>query len=230
MGVRMKNLMLLLVCMVLLSACSNPKNYEVSKLTDDQRKELGKKLTADEGQKLSAWIMRNGLLGKDIPVGTTVEQAIKEQDEWLVKVKDEEARADELKKRVEAERKAKQEEFSRFLTVALVSKVNKNKDYGQRWVSLEIAFDNKSDKDIRGIKGVLKLTDIFDDKIMHINWSFDQGIPAKRSVVERGSGVDINQFMDPHMKLWNTDFDKLKSSFEINTIIFKDGTKINSPE
>ena len=221
---------LLLAGSIILSGCSDPKSYEVTKLTDEQRKELGQKLTADEGQKLTAWMMRNVMPGKEPPVGTTVAMALKQQDEWAAKQKEEEAKAEELRKRVEAERKAKQEEFAKLLSVALVSKKNSMGDYGQRWVELEMAYENKGDKDIQGVKGVLKLTDIFGDKILNILWSYDAGVPAKQSTVERKSGVDINQFKDSDMKLWNTDFDKIKSTFEVSTIIFKDGTKVDSPE
>jgi len=36
--------------------------------------------------------------------------------------------------------------------------------------------------------------------------------------------------MSEHQKLWNTDFDKIKSNFEVQTIIFKDGTRIDAPK
>ncbi len=214
----------------ILTSCSDPKKYEVTKLSAEQRKELGQKLTADEGQKLAAWMMRNVMAGKEPTVGTTIEMALKQQDEWVVKQKEEEAKAEELRKRVEAERKAKQEEFAKLLSVALVSKKNSMGDYGQRWVGLGMAYENKSDKDIQGVKGVLKLMDIFGDKILNVNWSYDAGVPAKQSTVERKSGIGINQFDDSAMKLWNTDFDKLKSTFEVSTIIFKNGTRMDSPE
>lgn len=220
----------LLVGSILLAGCSNPKDYEVMKLTEEQRKELGKKLTSDEGQKLAGWMMRNALGGKEPAIGTTVGQALKEQDEWIAKQKEKETAATELRKRIETERKAKQEEFGKLLSVVLVTKKNSVGGYGQKWVGLDLAYDNKSDKDIQGVKGVLKITDIFGDKILNVRWSYDGGIQAKKTKVEKRSGVNINQFKDSDMKLWNTDFDKLKSTFEISTIIFKDGTKIDAPE
>lgn len=220
----------LLVGSILLAGCSNPKDYEVMKLTEEQRKELGKKLTSDEGQKLAGWMMRNALGRKEPAIGTTVGQALKEQDEWIAKQKEKEAAATELRKKIETERKAKQEEFGKLLSVVLVSKKNSAGEYGQKWVGLELAYDNKSDKDIQGVKGVLKITDIFGDKILNVRWSYDGGIQAKKTTVEKRSGVNVNQFKDSDMKLWNTDFDKLKSTFEISTIIFKDGTKIDAPE
>lgn len=221
---------LFLASWVIFVGCSDPKSYEVSKLTDEQRKELGQKLTAEEGQKLAEWMMRNAMSDKEPPIGTTIAMALKQQDEWVAKQKEEEAKAEELRKRVEAERKIKIEEFSKLLSVALVSKKNRVGEFGQRWVGLELAYENKSDKGIQGIKGVLKLMDIFGDKILNVSWSYDGGVPAKQNIVERKKGVDINQFDDSDMRLWNTDFDKLKSAFEVSTIIFKDGSRIESPE
>lgn len=221
---------MLLTTSIFLAGCSDPKEYEIARLTEDQKKELGESLTADEGQKLTGWMMRNAFSGQEPPPGITVAQALAEQDEWVAEQKTEEAAQAELAKRVEAERKAKQEEFAKLLSVALVSKANSVGEYGQRWIGLEVAYENKSDKDIEGVKGILRLNDIFGDKIMDINWSYDGGIPAKTSIVERGSGIDANQFMDRHMKLWNTDFSKLKASYEVSTIIFKDGTKIDAPQ
>jgi hypothetical protein len=213
-----------------LSACSDPRSYDVTKLTDEQRKELGQKLTADEGQKLAGWMMRQAFKQDSLPLGTTVAQAIKEQDEWLTKQKEEELRVAELKKKIEAERRAKQEEFARMLSVVLVGKKNSVGEYDRRFISLELAYENKTDKDIKGVKGILKIADIFGDKIINLRWPYDGGAPAKQTTVERGVGVKVNQFMDDHMKLWNANMDKLKATFEVQTIIFSDGTKIDSPE
>jgi len=222
-------LSILIVTAIVLAGCSDPRNYEVAKLTEEQQKEMGKKLNADEGGKLAGWMLRNSIGGKGIPAGVTVAQAIKQQEEWTVKQKEEEAKAEEIKRRVEAERKAKQEEFAKLITVALVGKKNSHGEYGRRFISLEIAYENKSGKDIQGVKGVLRLNDIFGDKIINIRWSYDDGVPANTTRVERNSGIDVNQFKDDHMKLWNSDMEKIRATFEVQTIIYKDGSKVDAP-
>ena len=220
--------LLVLFCSIFFVGCSGPKDYDIAKLTEDQKKELGQKLTSDEGQKLAGWMLRNVLSGKG--ESTTVGNAIKAQEQWLAEQKVEEAKAAEIKKRVDAERLLKQAEFAKLLSVVLVNKHNSLQEYDRKFVDLEIAFDNKSDKDIAGVKGVLRITDMFGDKIVNLKWSNDEGVASKQTLVERGSGMRINQFMDDHMKLWNMDYDKLKSTIEVSTIIFKDGTKIDAPE
>lgn len=215
--------------LLVLTGCSDPKNYQVKKLTEEQKKEIGQKLSADEGQKLAAWMMRNAIGGKETPDGVTIAQALKDQDAWIVKRKDEDAKIEELRKRVAAERQAKQEEFVKLLSVAVVGMRHSTGKYDQRMVLLDVAFENRSEKDIAGVKGVLKIADMFGDKVMNIGWAFDQGVNAGKTTVERGSGVKINQFIDSDMALWNSESGKLKYSFDVEKVIFKDGTSVEAP-
>jgi len=205
---------------------------ELAKITEEQRTSLDKKLNGEETRLLMGYMMREGMGqafgGKGAPDGITVRQAINAQREFLEKQKQEEAKAEELKKKVEAERKAKQEEFAKLLSAVLVRKKNVDGDYGQMFVTVEMAFENKTDKDMQGVKGVLKLADIFGDTISNVHFSYDQGVPAGKTSTYHGQ-IEINKFSDRDMKLWNTDSDKLKTAFEISTIIYKDGTKQEAP-
>jgi hypothetical protein len=219
-----------IVITLVMAGCSNPKNYEIAKLTDDQKKEVGEALTAEEGQKLVGWTMRHALAGGEIPPGTTVGQALADQDKWAAEQKAKEAEAAALAARLEKERAQKQAEFAKLVSVAVLGKRNIDGEYGQKAVVFDVGYENKGAKDIEGIKGVLRVNDIFGDSITSIKWSYDDGVAAGSSEVERGSGVDINQFMDRDMKLWNTDFSKMKTQFEVSTIVFKDGTTLKAPE
>jgi hypothetical protein len=228
---------------LLLVACSDPHDTklptDISKWSETVKPAL-EKLKPEEKELFAQYAVRHtmgaamgglfGIKADPIPEGMTIGKAIEEQRDYVAKANMKEAEEKALKEKVEAERKAKQEEFTKLLSVVLVNKKDVMREYGRRFVNLEIAFENKSDKDIAGVKGVLKITDIFGDKIVNLRWSNDTGIKAKQTMVERGSGMDINQFMDEHMKLWNTDYDKLKSTFEVSTILFKDGTKMDAPE
>jgi hypothetical protein len=230
----MKRVSLLVMTMVvcLLISCRDVRDTELSKLNEEQSKALDKKLNGEETRLLMGYMMRQGMSqafgGKGAPDGITARQAIQEQREFLEKEKQEEAKAEELKKKVEAERKAKHEEFARLLSSAVVRKQNVDSEYGQKYVAMEMAFENKSDRDIEGVKGVLKIADIFGDPINNIRFSYDGGVPAGRTATYKGQ-IDINRFIDKDMKLWNTDFEKLKMTFDISAVIYKDGTKIEAP-
>jgi hypothetical protein len=223
---------ILVLAALVLIGCRDFRDVELSKITEDQKTSLGKKLNGEETSSLMGYMMRQGMSqafgGKGAPDDITVRQAIKEQREFLEKEKQEEAKAEELKKKVEAERKAKQEEFARLLSAVLVSKKNVESEYGQKYVVVEMAFENRGDKDMQGIKGTLKVADIFGDTINNVSFSYDRGVPAGKTSTYKGT-IDINRFMNKDMKLWSTDLDKLKASFEISTIIYKDGTKVEAP-
>lgn len=230
----MKSKSLILVAIAfLLMGCRDIRDAELSKLTDDQRTSLDKKLNGEETRLLMGYMMRQGMSqafgGKGAPDGITVKQAIKEQRDYLEKEKQEEAKAAELKKKIEAERKAMQEEFAQLLSAVVVSKKTSESEFGQKYVRLEMAFENKTDKDIQGVKGTLKIADIFGDLIKNTSFSYDSGIAAKKTAIYKGS-LNVNRFEDKDLKLYTTDFDKLKTSFEIETIIYKDGTKVEAPE
>jgi hypothetical protein len=230
----MKSKWLALGAIVFLTVgCRNVRDTELAKLTDDQKASLDKKLGSEEEHLLMSYMMRQGMSqafgGKGMPDGITVGQAIKEQRDFLAKEKQEEAKAEELKKRIEAEQKRKQEEFAQMLSEVVVSKKNVEGEFGQNYVTMEMAFENKTDKDIQGVKGTLKVTDIFGDLIRNIQFSYDRGIAAKKATTYKGD-IRINRFDGKDLKLYNTDFDKLKTSFETETIIFKDGTKVEAPE
>ncbi len=225
--------LIFVVPVLLLMGCRDVRDAELSKLTEDQKASLDKKLNGEETRLLMGYMMRQGMSqafgGKGAPDGITIKQAIKEQRDFLEKEKQEEAKAEELKKKIEVERKAKQQEFAQLLSAVVVSKKTSESEYGQKYVRLEMAFENKTDKDIEGVKGTLKITDIFGDLIKNTNFSYDSGIAAKKTAIYKGS-LNINRFEDRDLKLYTTDFDKLKTSFEITTIIYKDGTKVEAPE
>jgi hypothetical protein len=216
-----------------LIGCANVRDIPLSKLTPEQSAALDTKLNGEEMRLLLGYKMRTAMSaafgGAGAPDSTTVRQAIEDQRKWTENENREQIKADALKQKVEVERKAKQQEFSQLLSAALVNKKNVEGEYGQHFVALEVAFENKSDREIQGVKGVLRLNDIFGDSISNIRLSYDDGIGAKKVVTYKGN-VDINQFMDNDKKLWNTDFDKLKAEFDTVTVIFKDGTKIQAPE
>jgi len=53
----------------------------------------------------------------------------------------------------------------------------------QDQITMDLKFTNETDKDIKGIEGVLTFFDIFDNKILATKVSYDKGIPAYESKV-----------------------------------------------
>lgn len=237
----MRNLTLSALLTLTLWGCSKPQDTIIPTQIDkiDTIKSSVEKLSQEERELFTSYVLRHtmgaamggifGIKADPIPDGVTIGKAITEQREYVAKEKAKEVTERELKARLEAERKIKQEEFGKLFSVVVLNKKNDHGDY-ERFVTFDMAFENKSDKDIAGIKGILKIMDMFGDKVLNMNWGFDHGVAAHQTYVEKGSGLKINRFMDDHMKIWNADYDKLKFSFEVSKIVFKDGTTIDAPE
>ena len=214
----------------LVAGCSDAQDYDVARLTDKQRVRVHQTLTADQLKKLDDWTNRVAASGKGVPTGVTVQRALKDQDEWLARRKSEEAKADELIRKGQAEYEAKQQKFVEILAVTLMSKTNVVQVDDRKFVALEIAYLNKTEHDIRGVKGTLKLTDIYGYGVIDIAWYYEGGILARQTAVERGVGIYIVKSVDSQVRLWNTDFEKLILKFAIDTIFFKDGTRMNNSD
>jgi hypothetical protein len=218
-----------LAALVFIIGCSNALNYEVAKLTGEQRTLLQQILTADQVKKLDDWIDRNSKYGKGLPARVTVGQALQNQAEWLATQTAEKAKADELRMQLQARHAARQDEIAKLLSITLVSKSNRIREDDRQFVAFELAYANKTAKDIQGVTGVLKLNNVYGDPVIDISWSFDGELPAKHIAVERSAGIYISRSVEPQMALWNTDFEKLKSAFEVRKINFKDGTSVSDP-
>lgn len=117
----------------------------------------------------------------------------------------------------------------RTVVVTVTNKINVPKDiYNGKYSNrTEFTFnvENQSDKPVKGIEGVLIIKDLFEKNILSMNCDFTgQTIPANSSITVSNIGMDINEFMDTHMKLYNENFSDLKFTYEISNIVYADET------
>lgn len=115
------------------------------------------------------------------------------------------------------------------VTVSVTDKQNLDINYnaGRYSPRVEFVFEvyNNTTKDIKGVQGILTIKDLFGVDIMSSSLDFvGQTIGADSSVTVSDLGLDINQFMDDHVKLYNTDFEDLKFEYEVTSIVYSDGT------
>lgn len=213
--------------------CSNPKSTQIPSDPDkwSELKPQIEKLSEEEQQLLAQFLMRKSMGkivgGNGIETGTTIGDAIQEQKKWLDEKKAQEQAETELKAKIEAEKKAKLAEINKIITVALIKKEGSS-SFGSSIdnIDIELAFQNKGNKDISAIKGITHFNDVFGDNIKSINLSYDDGVKANSTATYNGS-IHYNQFMDEDKKLLNTDLNKLKFIFEPQIILFSDGTKLD---
>lgn len=94
----------------------------------------------------------------------------------------------------------------------------------QDQIQMDLKFTNKTDKNIRGVEGILAFYDIFDKEIKKINVAYDKEIPTGQSKVWN-SGIDYNQFINEDVKLKDVELKDLKYKWEVKTIVYEDGSK-----
>ena len=108
-------------------------------------------------------------------------------------------------------------------------KINHEKNYNEWRFSNFVEFickvENMTDKDIKGIEGNLIVNDLFGKHIITISFDITgEDILVNQYITIKGYGLEINEFMDIHMKLYNTDYDDLKFEYKVKQIVYTDGT------
>ena len=91
-------------------------------------------------------------------------------------------------------------------------------------VQFVIEVSNKSDKDIKGVSGVLTIKDLFGKDIISSTCDFTgQNIAVGSSATYSDLGMDINVFMDDHIKLYNENYSDLIFEYKVESIIYSNG-------
>lgn len=93
------------------------------------------------------------------------------------------------------------------------------------YITFKFAIQNKSDKAIRAVKGIVTFTNLFDEKITSINFVYDQSVSAGR-LVNWNATIEYNQFLKKDQTLRNKDLKDLKVVWKPEKIIFEDGSTL----
>lgn len=209
-----------------LTSCNNPlnKKYNEDNLDKDLKEivESKKADTTDMGY-IAMYIMRAKMLGEKLE-GKTYNDILENAKELRKKAEKEEAEAKALADKVAKEEQEKREMFGKILTVALYDKGYYKGDW-EDYLTYEVAYENKGNKDIKAVKGSLLITDLFDQKIKAINLVEDEGIPAGK-IVKRSYTTDYNQFLDEDTRLISKSIKDIKVVWTPEKIIFGDGTTL----
>jgi len=95
-------------------------------------------------------------------------------------------------------------------------------------VLLEFEYSNLTEKEIRAFTGTVVFKDIFERPFLRVNLTVDDPIPPGRSTKDTDRGLKTNQFADEHQKLIATDLKDLRVDFEVESILFADGSQLGS--
>jgi hypothetical protein len=234
------SLIVSLVALLIVLGCSDPRQTRVPNDINQWGDELAgavSKLSPEERELFLQYTMRSKLGeafgGEGTPSGLTIGTAIEDQKEFVRKQAAQAAEETALKDKVAKEYKEQLAKLNSAVTVALVNKGFRASDamngIYQDVITIVLAFENKTDKDLSGFKGKAHFADMFGDTIQTVNLSYDKTIPARKAI--RWSGeVKYNQFMSEDIKLRQVATDKIKFSFEPTVIIFSDGTRLPAEE
>ncbi len=95
------------------------------------------------------------------------------------------------------------------------------------YVNLVFDVTNNSDKAIKGIEGVLTTSDLFGKQIMSAGCDFTgHTIEPGKTITIKDLSFECNEFIDEHMKLFNTDYSDLQFSYDITNIVYTDGSTV----
>lgn len=222
----------------LLSGCSKPTETVIPadpQKWDTQLAPAIKKLPEEDRKAVTAYLMRVKLgeaFGKEgLPIGTTVGDAIRMQNEWQTAEEKRAAEAAELKQRIQKEQIASREAIDKAVTVSFISKreVPRNIHSGRYSDTQEftIAILNKSDRAIVGVSGQFFFIDVFGKDVGSMSFGVSETI--KPGATYQWTGVrDYNQFIDSHRALWDLQEGKFTTRFVPESVVYADGTKVEA--
>lgn len=242
---------IVLMTVILFAACSKPQDIVFGPEPLKQMSEQGdsfRKLPEEDRMLLAAYLTLSEMgkaFGADVkPVaGRTVGEVLADARAWKERVKaaevekvKREADATELRNKVMAERAAIAERISASALVAVIDKsvLPKNFQVGRfsPMLTITYAVENRSDKTIRQIKGVVTFKDATGDKIGTLYVDIDELVkPGQTIHTDTGKGWELNQFMNTDKeKIAGREATSMTATFEPSSIAFDGGEVIKAPE
>lgn len=235
----MKKLLLLALSSVLLAACSDPKEILLTQASDiEKNAEKIQKLSDEEKKLLVGYVFRaeaGSIFGQSSQAayGITVGKAIENQKKFIEDQKAKEAATKAAEEKARKELEIQRAKLNDAINVIFVSHEFIKGEYSfQDKILFNIKFINNSGKNITGTKGVTIFSDKFGDVIKRIELKNDFNenggkLEAGKEFTFVGN-MDVNQFINEDVKLAETPTSDLKFTYEPETVLFEDGTKLEA--
>jgi hypothetical protein len=242
----------LVAAVLLLCACSKPTDIVFGPEPLKQMAEQGeqfKKLPEEDRMLLAGYLGLKGMAkafgaeDSKPAIGRTVGEVLVDARAWktamlereaVQKKKDEEAAA--LKAKVLAERKVITDKLGAVVTVAVTGKKLYPQDFSRSRLydelELRYAVENKSDKPIRQLKGILQVFDATGDELGKLRIDFSEVIkPHSVLKTDTGRVWVVKRFQRGGLeKIADSPFDGMTTRFEVDAIAYTDGEVIKAPD
>lgn len=219
----MKKLILLIILSLVIS-CSSSLN---KKFNEDTSKEdftaIKSEIDSSQFFLLARTMLRLKIQEKKLE-DMTYKEILEKGEEWKIEEEERQKEQKELaeKARIEAEIKAKK--LTESVIVSCYEKGFTKYNY-EDYITYKFIIHNKSDKNIRAVKGSLTFYNLFDEQIKSLNLVYDQIIKAKEKVTYNAT-TDYNQFRDSDKDLKNKNLEDMKVKWFPEKVIFEDGTTL----
>lgn len=218
----MKKQFLLVGFVAFFLSCSSPMKKKFNEGTAKEDLEaLKTKLDSSELMLLAGSMVRLKLMDKDLE-NMTYSEILENGKVWKQKQDQIQEEQKVLAEKAAIEEVEKIERLNKSVIVSCFEKGFQKVDY-EDYITYKFVIQNKSDKNIRAIKGSITFTNLFDDEINSLNFVYDQPILAG-SKVNWNASTDYNQFKDEDQALKNKDLKDLKVIWKPEKVIFEDGT------
>ncbi len=89
------------------------------------------------------------------------------------------------------------------------------------YCQLTIKVNNYTGQNIKGVQGVLTIKDLFGKEIMKRNCDFTGTTIAAGTAVTFKRGMDINEFIDSEVKLYNEKYEDLQFEYKVTDIVYE---------
>ena len=209
---------------IFLFSCSSPMDKKFNEETvKEDIQAIKTKIDSTELQLLAGTMMRLKFQDKNLE-NMTYAEILDNGKKWKIEQAKIEA---EQKALAEKALKEEQERIKRLTESVLVSCFSKGytKVDWEDYITYKFVIQNKSDKNIRAIKGSISFANLFDETIKSLNFVYDQPIEAGKEVTYNAQ-TDYNQFTDSDKALKNKDLKDLKVIWKPEKIIFEDGSTL----
>lgn len=220
----MKKQLLLIVITAFLFSCSSPMDKKFNEETAKEDIEAIKsKLDSTDLQLLAGSMVRLKFQDKKLEE-MTYSEILENGKKWKEEQEKIEAEQKVLVEKASKEEAERTKRLNQTVMVSCFEKGFVKYDY-ENYITYKFVIQNKSDKKIRAIKGVIIFTNLFDDEISSLNFVYDQPIDAGKEV-NWNATTNYNQFKDEDQALKNKDLKDLKIVWKPEKIIFEDGTSL----
>ncbi|WP_417786333.1 hypothetical protein [Tenacibaculum sp.] len=220
----MRKVFIVSVILLGIVSCSSPldKKFNEERAAEDI-KAVQSEIDSTEFRMLMGSMLRLKLEGEKVE-GLTYREILEKGKIWKEK---EEELEKEQKLLAEKAKKEELERINRLSESVIISCFDKGfyKYNYEDYITYKFVIQNKSNKNIRAVKGSLIFSNLFDEEIKTINLVYDKVLTAD-TTVNYEAQTDYNQFNDSDKALKNKELKDMKVKWKPEKIIFEDGTTL----